>query len=154
METKENRYDFHISNPTNKRLKFILFGYRMGYYYSENGVALPNCNSDKELVIKFNDGSIPYEEIIEKIAENPFDTSLILITSDSNEQFKNIFILTVIDSRGKSFKKPINPIYYANERTENSITIPYKIFLDGSTSLEIMIEPKTNNTYSFLKNPE
>ena len=134
-----------VVNNTDKTLTAVLFG-RNRYLLSKN------FGSDVGLTIEPTQYNVSYLELLNKSADEPFETSIMRIQSSNVAQVTQIFSVSVTDENGQEALLPIIATTYSSPYQMQSeiLDIPYKFEINGNKYITVPILANTTATYTFF----
>lgn len=140
--TSNSVFNITIENKNNTVSKAIIFG-------SNKMLSEPNLGSDKGVSV-YSECNVSYSELLKKLSNKSFETSLISIESENSNQISNeIKIESLNDDKSIKCDKIITKNYFYNDKDVLSVDVPYLINVNGDVSLIYSIEPKTKVNISF-----
>jgi hypothetical protein len=128
-------YILQIANAGVGQETAIIFGRnRFG------GVA--NFGSGANITINMGVATVPYEQLLQQSASEPFEVVKMRLSSTSLPQLDNTITYVWTDSTGESRQKPITVTSYLSpDQNQNNLRdIDYRLQIDGSTHFEYPIE--------------
>ncbi|CAG5082287.1 hypothetical protein [Parvicella tangerina] len=143
---KADPYQIVVNNPTDKALKAVIYGH-------DKFLLKNNFGSDSGIEITTGQTGVEYVELLQRSARLPFKIQHIRVESDNTLQLSKPMVVNWKNGRGRWEQWLINMQIYrsAYQTDKNIIDIDRdKIDVDGSTYLEVEIEPKTRIFYSIF----
>ncbi len=137
-------YTVKIKNTTGEKKLAKLFG---GHYLKD----LPNFGSDEGIEISPSN-NVSYAHLLNQSVSKPFDISLIRFNSADTVQLDAPLSVRVADANGRSAMDPVPLSTYkdAYQQQASIVDVKYPIYVDGNTSLEIMMLPNATLVLSIF----
>lgn len=134
-----------IKNNTEEIKNAVLFG-------SNRHLLTKGFGSDEGLEITPVTGNISYLEILQSIAHDPIETSLIRIQSANTSQVTQVMTIYSSDVNGQSVSIPIIvQSYFSTHQFQAGIVdVPFVTNFDGNTDLSFPVLPQTTVTITFF----
>jgi hypothetical protein len=148
-ESASDHYDFLIINNTDEEKTAVLLGHN-------KYIDLENCGSDDGITIVCPIPETTYKEALREIALNPFNSNLILLSSENQNQLINPIRIDWKSTTGRGgFKTIFTKEFYKEEQEDKTINeIKFSFIVNGGTSLKTVILPKTELKISiFVEKP-
>lgn len=138
-------YQLQIANSTSGSLTAILFG-------ANQYLLSTNYGSGTGITITPTTTNVTYLMVLMQTIQQPFETSLIRISSSNTTQVQNQITITTTDANGQSATIPLIATNYfsANQYQATIIDVPYSIKIDGNTSLSFSVAATTTVTMTFF----
>ena len=148
MTKQATPYQITVTNTTTTSKKLILFG---SYKY----LLEPNFGSDSGLTVSPSQANVSYSQLIQQVAQQPFDTSLIRIQSQNSSQITQILNINKQNANGQLFTEPLITQNYfsAYQQQSGILDINYNMTIDGSTWIQTTVLGTSDSnivTYTFF----
>lgn len=136
-------YVVTISNPTNKPVQGIIFGFNHNY-------CVPNFGNHKKVEIKNLMGGT-YHSLLAQSSSKPFRIGkwLIYANGPKNPSFFQFKLITT-DANGESCTNPIRFFINPMQFQSNIFESEQEVIVDGNVMFEIELAPKTTYTLTMF----
>jgi hypothetical protein len=138
--TSTEPYVLNISNAGVGIETAIVFG-------RNKFVGAPNFGSDANIVIAMAVAGVPYEQMLQQSASEPFEVVKTRLSSTSVTQLNQTITYVKTDSNGQEARTPITVTSYLSpDQFQDTLRdIDYRIQVDGNTHLEYPMIPGVGN---------
>lgn len=138
-------YQVSVVNTTGGILTLVLFG-------KNQFLLTANFGSAAGLTVTPSQVNVTYLELLQQSADQPFETSLIRISSTNTAQITQILTITSKDANGQVCTVPLitNSYFSANQFQAGILDVPYAMTIDGNTNIQSPILGNTTVIYTFF----
>lgn len=148
MTKQATPYQITVTNNSTVNSTLILFG---TYKY----LLETNKGSSTNLTVEPSQANVSYSQLLQQVAQQPFDTSLIRIQSQNASQITQILNINKQNANGQTFTEPLITQNYfsAYQQQSGILDINYAMTIDGSTWVETTVLGTTDPnivTYTFF----
>ncbi len=137
-------YQVSVVNSTAGTLTAILFGRNIYELTTNFGSAVGITVTPAS--------SIPYIQLLNQSASQPFETSLIRIQSTNTAQVTQVINIVSSDANGQSVNIPLYTTSYfsANQFQSGIVDVPYTLKIDGNTYISFSVLANTTVIFDFF----
>ena len=138
-------YQVNVTNATTGTLNAKLFG-QSKYLLSTN------FGSDVGITVTPAQSSVTYVQLLQQSASQPFETSLVRISSANTNQVQAILEVESFDANGQKCTIPlITQSYFSAMQFQSGIVdVPFSVKIDANTSITFPVFASTTVTLTFF----
>lgn len=137
-------YQVAVTNSTAGPLTAILFGRNIWELTANFGSAVGITVTPAS--------SVPYIQLLNQSASQPFETSLIRIQSTNTSQVTQVINIVSSDANGQSAQIPLYTTSYfsANQFQSGIVDVPFTLKIEGNTYISFTVLASTTVTFDFF----
>lgn len=138
-------YLLTVTNSTGSNLTAVLFG--LNKYLQTS-----NFGSTAGVTVTPSSTNLTYLEVLMQSGQQPFETSLIRVSSTNASQVTQTLDVTFKDATGQVLSDPVyaDPYVSAYQYQNTRADIPYSLKIDGNTFITVTILANTTVNFTFF----